>query len=247
MSFAVHLDGMSRDLLGSAIVCGGVLAAGAIVGEALNEAADRFAGARHREAATVTAIGSGSAEAPPDRATVTVDVTETGPDRSTARDAAADRVEDVRVALEDAEFEDVESAGFQAGRNADTGAVEATHRLTVETVPARAGEAVDVAVDAGVETVRRIQFHHSTGRRMDLRDTAIGRAVADADDEAETVADAAGVHLGDLRTVSANGERRGGARTLAVDTAEGQNTEFDPGPIEVAVEVTATYALERRP
>jgi hypothetical protein len=207
------------------------------------------------EAVDGTAIavsGTGSVEAAPDQATVSVTVTERAASADTASDRLATATDAVRAALADAGVaaDDVETRHYHVGPRYDhrhdrdrepTGYV-ATHALvvTVRDV-ADAGRVVDAAVAAGADRIDGVRFGLSDDRRQELRDDAVAAAMADARADAEALAASESLAVTGVHRIS-TGSPSYPAHASADGRAEaGGETSFAPGPVTVTVHVTVTY------
>jgi len=211
------------------------------------------AGANASDVNTVTADGTATVSASPDRAEVTVAVESTADNASAARSQVAADVERLREALTDAGYE-VRTVDFRLSPEYDHRSDErelvgyrAYHALSFETSPDDAGSAVDLAVDNGASAVREVRFTLSDERRAELREEALAAAVNDARGTAETAAGAADRSVGtelSMRVGSA-GVSPYDSRVVYETAADaGAATSFDPGPVTVSASVTVTYELE---
>ena len=209
------------------------------------------AGANATDVNTVTADGTATVTADPDRAEITVAVESTADNASAARSRVAADVERLRGALTDAGYE-VRTVEFRLSPEYDRSSDErelvgyrAYHALAFETAPDGAGAAVDLAVDNGATAVRDVRFTLSDERRAELREEALAAAVSDARATAETAAGAADRSVGtelSMRVGSA-GVSPYDSR-VAYETADaGGSTSFEPGPVTVSASVTVTYEL----
>ena len=109
------------------------------------------------------------------------------------------------------------------------------------------GEVIDEATAAGGNDaiVQGVTF--TVDDPTSLQEEARRQAVAEAQQQAEQLADAAGITLGDLVSISESGGAVPFARNeAAFDTAAGQvpSTPIEPGQVEVNITVNLQYALE---
>lgn len=204
------------------------------------------------DGAPLQVSGTGSVSAEPNQAVFQVSVEETGDEAEAVSEAVAERIETVRDALTDAGLDDdeIETANYRLGQPHRNPGYEATHSLavTVDDVD-RVGELVDTAVGAGADEVGRINFTIDDETREGLREQALGRAIDDAREEAEVVAQAQGMEItGIIETavsdsgVSPYRVQYSAARAEMDDG--GARTEIDGGEVNVRASVTVTYALE---
>jgi uncharacterized protein YggE len=106
------------------------------------------------------------------------------------------------------------------------------------------GQALDAAVAAGANTVNSIQFDLED--RTDALQEARKQAVADAQAQAQGLAQSAGVTLGEIQTVNATSSggpmplfnARGGA--AAVESS----VPINPGQMSLSVEVNLVYQIK---
>lgn len=222
-------------------------------GSSATDAAAAVTGANVTNTNTVTADGSATVSASPDRAEITVAVESTADNASAARSQVAADIEQLREALTDAGYE-VRTVDFRLSPEYDHRSDErelvgyrAYHALAFETTPEDAGGAVDLAVDNGATAVQNVRFTLSDERRAELREEALAAAVGDARATAETAAGAADRSVGtelSMRVGSA-GVSPYDSRVVYETAADaGASTSFDPGPVTVSASVTVTYELE---
>ncbi|MEF8856978.1 MAG: SIMPL domain-containing protein [Haloplanus sp.] len=203
------------------------------------------------DGSTISVSAPGSATADPDRAVVRLGVEATADSADDARSQVAGGVESVRTALADAGVPEVNvtTAAFgiapvydrtETGRER-TG-YRAVHALTVETTPARAGELVDVAVEAGATNVDGVQFTLSDDRLAELRATALDRALRASRTDADGIAAATDLSVTGVRHVSTGTSFDPYAGTRFEADAGGGGIVIDPAPVTVTVSVGVTYS-----
>ncbi|WP_224333643.1 SIMPL domain-containing protein [Haloprofundus halobius] len=200
---------------------------------------------------TISVSGTGEATADPDLAVLTTTVEVSADSADEARDAAANRSDTLVSALIDAgvdedaittEYYAVQPDYDHSGEERRVDGYTARHAFRVETTPDRAGELIDVAVDNGASRVDGVQFTLSDEKRAELREEAVESAVADAEGEASSLASAAGLELGEVRTLSTTGATDPySPRYETASDAGAAETSVRPGPVSVTVTVQATY------
>jgi uncharacterized protein YggE len=167
--------------------------------------------AETREAPRITVTGEGRAEAVPDLAVITLGVTTQG---ATAAAALADnstRLAAVLARLRAAGVadRDLQTSGLSLGPRYDYGnnrpprlvGYEATNQLAVRVRALDAlGTILDAAVTDGANTLGGLAF--SLADPQAARDAALAAAVAEARRKAAIVAEAAGVTLGPVLSIS---------------------------------------------
>lgn len=204
-------------------------------------------------ATTIDVAASGSAAADPDQAIVSVAVTAGADSADDARAAVARNASALREALADAGVadDDIETTAYRVHErtvhNADgtttTNGYEAVHafEITIQE-PDRAGDVLDAAVAGGANRVDGVRFTLSDATRADLRNEAIHAAMADARSQADAAADAAGLSVTGLKTVSVGGGYDPIAyQTAASGGASADRTVIDDAPVSVSVSVQTTY------
>lgn len=204
---------------------------------------------------TVSVAASASVEAEPDLAVVRVAVETTADSAEAARSAVAEDAERMRAALRESGVpdENVSTESFDVHPQYDYSDDErelvgyrAIHVYRIETTPDRAGEVIDVAVGNGATGVSGVAFTLSEETREELRQEALTAAVENARTDAETLADATGRSLGDVRTVSTSGNDGGPGPfyEAMADAGDGGGTVVEPGTVQVRASVTVVYDLE---
>ncbi|WP_224448484.1 SIMPL domain-containing protein [Haloprofundus salilacus] len=199
----------------------------------------------------ISVSGTGEATADPDLAVLSVTVEARADSAAEARDIVANRSDTLVSALVDAgvaedgittQYYAVQPEYDHRGEEPRVVGYTARHAYRVETTPDRAGELIDVAVDNGASRVDGVQFTLSDEKRAELREEAIDAAVADAEGEASSLAAAAGLELGEVRTLSTTGASDPySPRYEMASDAGGASTSVRPGPVSVTVTVQATY------
>ena len=206
------------------------------------------------DARTVSASGTGEVTADADLAVVSVSVTATADTADAARQRVASDVRQMRQALRDAGVADdaVSTASYRIspeyrhdkrGTEPTVTGYTAVHAFTVEVAPADAGSVVDTAVTNGADRVDGVQFTLTDETRADLRADAIARAVSAARADAEAVAAAENLSLGDLRSASTAPGYVPYADVRYESAAGGADatTAFEPGPVTVTADVQVVY------
>lgn len=202
-------------------------------------------------ASTVAVSASGTATADPDLAVVHLGVEATADDAATARDRVASDVSAVRSGLVDAGVDDdaVTTTSFgivpvyersDEGDDRSVVGYRATHSLAVEAAPDRAGTVVDAAVEAGATRVDGVRFTLSDDRRVELRATALDRALSAARTDADGIAAGTNLSVTGVRHVSTGTsfDPYTGAR---FEADAGGGTVVEPAPVTVTASVDVTY------
>lgn len=194
---------------------------------------------------TITTRATGRARRDPERAQVHLEAKGHGGTPGQARERAQETLERVRSELADVGEWSSRLVEFRA--NDRTFPTEedppyvAVARLAVDCSPEDAAEAVVVGTDVGAE-VADVAFDLTDETRADLSGEELEQGVAAARRKAETLALAEGVELDGLVRIDADDhERSSSIVDAALESSRG--FEFQPAPVEVAVDVTASYSI----
>ena len=199
---------------------------------------------------------TGEATADPDAASLSVGVEASGDTAEAVTDELAAQADALREAFDDLEIpeENVEEGRYRVhprrGRDGDTEGYEGQHsfQLTIDDVD-RVGEVIDELTAAGADDIGRVTFSLQEETRDEIREEAIDDALANADDEAQHVADNRGVTITGTKAVE-TGDVRLDTVHLDVDdvaeddAADGPPTEIDADPVSVTASVAVTYGFE---
>lgn len=218
---------------------------------------------------TIAVSESGEATADPDLAVVQVGVEATGDSTEAVRDELATRAD----GLEDAllafgiDEEDVTTDGFDIRERVEERRMqeegvdpdsrdeaepyvyyEGSHSFTVDVHDVEeTGDVIDTAVDAGADTVGRIEFTLSQERRDELREEALQEALEDARSEADFVAHEVDASIVDVERIDTTGGRVSPMRTsVEMDAAEDDatpETDLQPGDVTVSASVDVVYEM----
>jgi uncharacterized protein YggE len=224
----------------------------------------------------VTVSGTGEVRGDPDRAILEFEIQARGDSAGAVRDDLASRADAVRAALAEAGVpeEDVTTSRFSIHEDidhrrmreadVDPDSPEArerfrfyrgTHSMEIELDDVGAvGSVIDTAVDAGADEVDRVTFTLSDGKRTDLREEALRKAVKSAREKAETIAEEVDGEIVEATVVDASRgrvapvERSGGVALQATPTPApdggSRSTGVEPGDVTVGVDVDVRYAME---
>lgn len=210
--------------------------------------------ARAQDASTITVSVTGNATAKPDMATLRLGVRREADTARAALDAANEAMSSVLDAMREAGIADRDLQTSDLGirpirderslpqpdRSPVTGYV-VTNTLTVRVRDiARAGAILDRAVTLGVNTDGGISF--SNADPEPITDAARRDAVEKATRQARTLAEAANVRLGALRTIQEGGGGR--PRFAARARSMAESVPIAPGESTYSVSVTMEWAIE---
>jgi hypothetical protein len=208
------------------------------------------------EGTAIRTTGVGEVTAEPDLAVVAVAVQARADGADAARDRVAADVDGLLTALTDAGVPEdavrtvyfsIQTEYDYRGESREPVGFRAVHALRVEVAPDRAGEVVDLAVDAGGATVDGVSFTLTDDRRASLRGEALADAVARARADADAVARAAGLSVTGVADLQVGSE--GGYRPVVAERVGGADgadaaTSFRPGPVTVTASVSVVYTAE---
>lgn len=206
--------------------------------------------------AVIAVTGLGRVEAAPDMATVSLGVTT---EADTAKEAMAENSAGVQAVIDGLkqagiEDRDIQTSGLSLGprydyRNASGEAPKITGYVASNMVTVRVraldtvGAVLDGIVSGGANTLNGLSF----GLQDDQAalDEARRRAVADAARKAALYAEAAGVTLGRVMSIS---EQGGHAQPMPMAMAEasfakGADVPVAPGELNISSSVTITYEI----
>ena len=206
----------------------------------------------------LTATGEGSASAAPDIAVVSLGVVS---EAATAQDALAANGKDMNAVIDTItgagiEKKDVATSGLfvepvysdpskdPAGQSKITG-YRVSNQVTVHIRDiGKSGPLLDKVITAGANRVNGVSFE--IGKSEALRDAAIKAAIGEARRRAELMAEAAGVKLGPIQSISAN---EGGGPPVFRAMAMKDSMPAPPvmgGTQEISANATIVYAIQPR-
>ncbi len=204
----------------------------------------------------ISVTGTGSVTVVPDVGVLNIGVEVTADTVADARADAAEAMEAIRDSLDanGVEERDITTQFFNIFpqyRFRDEEAPTITgftvnNQVTVKVRDIdRLSETLDDAIDAGGDAVRVNNVSFAVDEPEQFFDEAREKAVADARERAEQLADLAGVELGDPLSIS---ESRGGGpvpfpELAFADSGRGGSTPIAPGEGEITLSVSVLYAV----
>jgi uncharacterized protein len=224
-----------------------VLAAGAVAFAGVGR--PDSAGGAEKPAGGITVSGLGTVKSVPDEASFTIGLQSRG---STAREALASNseqmgrviaaVKSAGVAKSDIKTQDVSvSANYADGNRIDGYTAQNSVLVTIRDL-SEAGKVLDAASNAGANEVYGPMLSRSDEDAVQAK--ALRDAVANARKKAEALADAAGVHLGQVTAITegfSGGPEPYYADKLASTSAA--RAPIEPGTQDVQATVTVTFAI----
>ena len=205
------------------------------------------------QAGSVTVTGTGEAGAAPDMAMVTLGVQTEGADAASALGTNNEKQAAVIAALKEAGIEarDLQTSGlsldqrmaFPDGQPPQVVGYVASNMVTVRVRDLDAlGSLLDKAIGAGATNLNGLQFMHEDDAA--LRDQARKEAVADAIHRATLFAEAAGVTLGPVRTITESSmQMQPRPMAMMARDAAAQSVPVEAGELGLSAEVTIEFSL----
>lgn len=201
---------------------------------------------------TITITGTASISAKPNIALVNAGVESVGPNARDALSANSKLMNSVFEAIEGLEIDknDVGTANFnisQNWRHGPNGSKPDGYRVSNQVLlrlrdVSRVGEVLDALTTAGVNQAGNIQF--SVKDADTLLDDARREAVKKARARATLYAEAAGVTLGDVLTITEGGQSRAPQPQFArMEAVTSSAPPISPGEQDLSVSVTVTWSL----
>lgn len=212
-----------------------------------------------------TSNGQGQVTAVPDTATINVGVTQTSANVSDAKDKTDATVNKIIAAVKKLGIsdKDIKTTNYSISPNYTPGAMQpmiivqppgrgnivsytVTQNLEIKIKPTdKANSVIDAVSAEGANLVGGISFTFSDDLQNKLEDQARQIAVNDAKSKAQSLANAAGIHLGRLLNVVENSNLPRVVMPLSAGSAETNQTETStnvtPGENTVSVDVTLYY------
>lgn len=242
-----HLPLVATLTLGVVLPLAGLtLAVGETLGRALRPAATGLA-----------VVGEATAKADPDRAEFTLGLETRA---ATAREAQAKNAETMQkvvtaLTLAGIDRKDIRTSAYtltpvrrweeKSGREILEGYQTASLVTASTGETAKVGALVDAAVSAGANTVQNITF--SVTDEGKVRRQALARAVADARNQAQRMAAAAGVRLGKVTSITdatVESPVVYASKERLLDTgAVAAQTPVEPGQVRFTTRVQVTFAI----
>jgi uncharacterized protein YggE len=198
---------------------------------------------------TITTDASAERSAVPELSGVELRVTGDGTTTAAARRDASDRAATVRDRLTDVvDDERVRTTTVEVDETDDLFGpdtdlpYQATERLRVDCTPDAVETVVVAATDAGA-AVPTVEHALHEGRERALQEEALAAATERAREKAEHVADAEGLRVGSVRSVTTR-EVDTGMQSIVDDAlAEGSSSSLRPSPVPVSATVEVVYEL----
>ncbi|WP_049971795.1 SIMPL domain-containing protein [Haladaptatus cibarius] len=198
---------------------------------------------------TIRVSAVGEAESEPNQAVVLLSVVQSASDAETVRERLAQNSSRMQSALRETNIgdEQIRTVSFDISEDQSGDESQPEFRgihifeITVNDT-SRVGEIIDTAVQNGASEVSGVEFTLSDNRTRELRATALETAMQSARTDAETIAGAENLSVVGVRNVSTVEPSfvPVEARTTTAANAGGE-TNVEPGPVTVSVQVVVTY------
>ena len=208
----------------------------------------------------LTVTGSYTLYADPDEANFNIEVETQAKTAIDAQEDNAVKMDSVKKALLDEGLKTSEIVrssynvypryNYSRSGQAEIVGYTATHRLTIKTTNIDSvGKYIDVAVRGGANDVGGISFGLSDEKEAELRASALKFAAESASTRAKSMADGAGVKLGEIVQIS---EGYVGyqpvysavaERAMPVPAPAAPPTEIEPGTVELSASISVTYKI----
>lgn len=208
---------------------------------------------------TMNVTGTGTVELSPDIAYANIGVRSQSPDisvalkeNSAAAEAIIQRLMDLGIESKDIQTRNFNVYPQQEQRPGPEGEFEETQIFVVENTVSitlrdleSLGEALSAAIQEGANTIHGVSFD------VEDRESAIAearrQAIQDAESQAQDLAEAAGVSLGPIHSISINQD--GGPipveRSVAMEAPQGGGAvPISGGQLTIRVTANLTYAIE---
>ncbi len=207
----------------------------------------------------VNVSGTGTVELSPDIARVNIGVRSQSPDVAQAleentsnAEAIIQRLQDMGVAQNDIQTRNFNVYPQQNGQPGPEGEVEETQTFVVEntvSVTVRdldsLGEVLSAVVQEGANTIHGVTF--DVEDRESAMEEARGKAIEDAKEQAQAIAETAGFELGPINSIRINEEGGPGPfpRAEEMEAAMGAGeVPISGGELTIRVTVDLTYEIE---
>ena len=207
----------------------------------------------HHQMSRLSVTGTGEARIAPDMAVVQLGVTTRADSASEAMRSNSTQQRAVIDALKAADIaeKDIQTSGlslspvmdYSQDRAPTVNGYEANNMVSVRVSDiARLGEVLDAIVDAGANQINGIAFTRNDG--TDAEDDARREAVKDARHKAEILAEAAGMRLGPVLTLSDAVTNEGPPRPMMrAAAAQAEAMPVQAGEVSMSAEVQMVFAM----
>lgn len=202
---------------------------------------------------TITVTGEGTASATPDEAILSAGVVTSAKTAALALAANSNAMNAVMATLKNAGIpdKDIQTSGFSVQRETYSASSTAPPHVVSYTVTnnvtvlvenlTHLGATLDALVASGANNVGDIQFAIKDTKK--LLDTARAGAVADATSRAQVLAQAAGVSLGPITSISESSGYSGGRPMMLGMMAKTIETPIATGTQDLTANVTITWEI----
>lgn len=202
----------------------------------------------------ITVTGESRLQVAPELATITLGVTEEAEEAAAAMAAVADsmrsviaRLKDAGIAAEDMQTQQIamhpvwsQDRSYDSGSRREITGFEASNTLMVRVRElAELGPVLDAVLKAGANRFQGLHF--GINDPAAASDVIRGEAVRDAIRKAQQLAEAAGMELGPVRSISEHGG--GGRPMMAMEMARSDAMPIEAGELTFTHNVTVVFDL----
>lgn len=210
----------------------------------------------------ISLSGTGTVKVIPDLVKANLGVEDTAPSASEAQRLNAEKMSSVITALKNAGVSEdkIETSGFsltpirkpldkyESGEPVYevVGYISSNNILVTLSETSKMGSILDLAVNAGANTVQSVYFTISDDKIAEFSNQATRMAIKDADAKAKLIAESAGVTIIGPTNINIGGfyiPREYATAKISADVPAPQ-TSILPGQMEVTVTVQVTYAFK---
>jgi uncharacterized protein YggE len=200
-----------------------------------------------------TVQGVGEATIIPDTAMISFGVTKTAPTVESAKNQVNEITNKITQDLKNlgVEVKDIQTTNYSVNPQYDyktntqtiTGySVDTTIQVKLKPID-KANQAIDLATKDGANQVGGIQFTVDDAKQKELTQEARKKAVKDAKEKAQSLSDAAGIHLGKIVDIQENAQDypRPVNFMTANKTTDSTPTELNPGENKITTTISLSY------
>jgi len=203
-----------------------------------------------------TVQGTGEITSIPDTAMITLGVNKEAPTVEAAKNQVNQIINKIASDMKTlgVDAKDIKTVNYSVSPNYDysSGKQTTTGYVVIANIDVKlksidkANQAVDIATKDGATQVGNVQFVLDDAKQKELQNQARNDAIKEAKEKAQTLANAAGIHLGkvvDIQENAAANSPQPLMKTAIAGNAEdaSQPTELNPGENKISVTISLSY------
>lgn len=201
-----------------------------------------------------TATGVGEAEGTPQSARISLGITKTAKTTAEAKDQVNKTINQITADIKrlGVQEKDIKTANFStnpdydyaSGKNSITGYTVSQNLAVIFDTIDKANKAIDIATAAGANQIGGVNFTLDDTKKEELEQEARVKAIANAKEKAQKIAQAAGIRLGRVINIqeSTDGQPIPMLYKASADTATtSEPTQLNPGENKIRIQVTLSY------